>query len=124
MFESFDSLIHGFRSRYHWGPFLWGFIHTISVIDNSKSFGNNTYEKTQQMIERLHLIQNLFPCSLCKGKYVEHLEKLSNLNKHKEMALFYWSVDLHNDVNRKLGKREWSYEEAKNKWCVKYNKIF
>lgn len=111
--------LHGIRSRHHWGPFLWGFIHTISIVDHS-----DTYNKTRQMINHLHAIQHLFPCSLCKGKYIEHLERLGNLDKNKPMALFYWSVDLHNDVNSKLGKQQWTYEEAKNKWSVKYNKFF
>lgn len=60
------------------GSFLWGFIHTISIIDHK-----DTSNKTQKTIERLHLIQDLLPCPICKGTYIEYLEKLYLVDKRR-----------------------------------------
>ena len=35
------------------------------------------------------------------------------------MVLFYWTVDLHNSVNSKLGKQQFTYQQALNIWCNK-----
>jgi hypothetical protein len=38
---------------------------------------------------------------------------------NERMVLFKWSVDLHNEVNQKLNKQTWTYEQAVDHWCNK-----
>ena len=47
------------------------------------------------------------------------MERLENIDLSEKMVLFFWSVDLHNEVNIKLKKRQWNYKEAMEKWCKK-----
>ena len=96
----------------HWGNYLWGFIHTITIIDYTNNVNYNTI-----IIDRLHSITNVFPCPKCKETYKEYLLKLNNIDTRSPMSLFYWSVDLHNAVNTKLGKPTMTYSQAKNIWC-------
>lgn len=97
-----------------WGSYLWGFIHTITIIDfeNNKEYNDKTKE---QLVN----IRDCIPCYKCKNLYKEYLEKLDNLDMTKSLVLFYWSVDLHNEVNKKLNKPEWTYHQALNEWANK-----
>ena len=101
-----------YRQKYPWGPPLWEFIHTISIIDfeNSKPYNNSVHDYLMNL-------ENSIPCYKCKALYQEFLSKLSYLDLSKPMVIFYWSVDLHNAVNKKLNKPEWTYEQALEKWC-------
>jgi hypothetical protein len=100
------------RPKQHWGAGLWAFIHTISVIDHQENVETN-----KAMIEKLRAILFVLPCPKCKGLYLQYLTKLDLIDIRAPIALFYWSVDLHNAVNAKLGKPLWSYDMAKNTWC-------
>jgi hypothetical protein len=103
-----------FRTKEHWGPYLWGFIHSITIIDfeNNEMYNNNVKNILKELRECL-------PCPKCKDTYKKYLDRLDGLDLTKSMVLFYWSVDLHNEVNKKLNKPEWSYEMALMKWTKK-----
>jgi hypothetical protein len=104
------------KSKYHWGSGLWKFIHSITIVDSDNT--EYIYNTHKHIINILHNIVNIFPCSLCIAKYKEHLQKLDKLDLTQSMVLFYWSVDLHNDVNKKLNKPMWSYESARRELCT------
>lgn len=106
------------RPKFHWGPYLWGFIHTITVIDfqNNVEFHNN-------IVSNLKGVYNIFPCPACKELYKTYLQKLDLIDIREPMVLFYWSVDLHNAVNTKLRKPLWSYERAIAEWCDRKDRI-
>jgi hypothetical protein len=100
-----------YRANQNWGNTLWAFIHTITIIDYEvNEMYNNTIKKT------LFSLQETFPCQACRLHYIERLKLIDNMDLSKPMVLFYWSVDLHNAVNKKLGKPEWTYEMALEKW--------
>lgn len=103
-----------FRPKDHWGPHLWGFIHSITIIDYES---NETYNKNIR--EVLRELRDCFPCPTCKETYKKYIDKLDLLDMRHPMVLFKWSVDLHNEVNRKLNKPEWAYEMALMKWSKK-----
>lgn len=107
------------RPKYHWGIHLWGFIHTISIIDYEN---NEPY--VIKIIENLKALSGAIPCHKCIALYEEHLKKLDGTDgtdgiaKTESMVLFKWSVDLHNAVNRKHQKPEWTYEQAITEWTT------
>ena len=100
-----------FRQKNHWGTFLWGYIHTITIIDFDDSI-----EMSNQCIHILKQI--IFPCKKCHAFYTENLYELENIDK-EPMSLFKWSWNLHNKVNQKLNKPIISYEEALSLWTTK-----
>jgi hypothetical protein len=103
-----------FRSKEHWGVYLWGFIHTITIIDYNET-DNEEYGKNIKKV--LKELKDCFPCGMCESEYKKYVKRLDVINISKPMSLFYWSVDLHNAVNKKLKKVEWTYEMALMKWC-------
>lgn len=105
-----------FRPKCDWGPYLWGFIHTITIID----FDCEQNQKhNSNVLDVLNGLQNCIPCLKCKTKYIKQLELLQDVNLDERMVLFRWSVDLHNEVNKKLNKEEMSYEKALETWSKK-----
>lgn len=65
------------------------------------------------MKEFLESLQTLVPCPICREHYKSHLVKMPigpSLDNRKD--LFRWTIDLHNEVNKMLGKREYSETEV------------
>lgn len=105
------------RPKSHWGPYMWSFIHTITVNDFENNFDFHT-----NIIENLKGIYNTFPCPTCKALYKTYLDKLDLIDLREPMVLFDWSVELHNAVNAKLGKPLWSRERAIAEWCTRIHR--
>lgn len=102
------------RSKHHWGSHLWGFLHTITIVD----YNNKDNKKTNEhILNILYSITNILPCPTCATGYKNFLERLTYLDLSQPMGLFYWSVDLHNYVNSKLNKQQLTYDQAIRKWC-------
>lgn len=102
-----------YRPKDHWGHHLWGYIHTICIID----CGNNS-ELADKTIKNLIELTHAIPCPKCIHLYSDHLQKLETIDKAESMVLFKWSVELHNAVNRKMRKSEMSYEDALKTWTI------
>ena len=90
-----------------WGPAGWTFLHSITFqypedptdIDKRKYY---TF---------FNSLKNVLPCPTCREHYETNFEKIQiRLNNRKE--LIEWLIDIHNEVNRSTGKREYSYDEV------------
>ena len=101
------------RPKHEWGAHLWAFIHTVTVVDFEDGKNRGFHEKA---VEVLRGVQRVIPCEKCRAKYGDALAELDALDLSESMCLFRWSVDLHNAVNRKLGKTCLTYEEAVETW--------
>ncbi len=93
-----------------WGKHMWYTIHFIALAYPEQPTSEDK-RHFQIFFENLHTV---IPCYKCSVNYVKHLNELpldsTALKSNK--GLFEWTVDLHNVVNRDLGKRAWSYEKA------------
>lgn len=95
------------RPRYPIGNILWSYIHTISLIYSPVT------------IDCLKTIGKCMPCQVCIDHYYELMNKYPlDDYKQEEFGLFKWTVMIHNMVNRKLGKEEWSFERALDHWSI------
>jgi hypothetical protein len=103
-----------YRPKYTWGPVIWNFIHTISIIDFLE---NEMY--VNEVKKYLQSVFNILPCKHCCETYKIWINKLDTIDMNERMVLFKWSVDLHNEVNEKLNKQTWTYEQAVEHWCNK-----
>ncbi len=105
-----------FRSKHHWGTFLWGLIHTTSIVDFEMP---EVQERvTLQALETLRSVASCIPCKACSNHYLEYVNRFleQDDNVKKRMALFEYMVEFHNQVNRKLNKPEMTLEQAKEEW--------
>jgi len=89
-----------------WGPMFWNFLHSIPdelTKDNIYSF-----------IALFKKLTYVIPCNVCNEHYIKYYNKNPINKKFTVVMLKKWVVGLHNSVNRKLGKREFTLKESNN----------
>lgn len=97
----------------HWGPYFWGTIH-ITCLGAPEALDETDKQAYAQFFKTMPFI---LPCGSC-GKHfydtlqVEPVER-ALASKH---TLFAWSVRVHNIVNKRLGKPEWTLHRALDHW--------
>lgn len=107
-----------------WGPGAWTFLHTITI-----NYPDNPNE--DQKFYHKQLFENLrytIPCEKCANHYSENLKKYPlDPALESKTTLTKWLIDIHNEVNKKNGKRIYSYEEVekiyKDMYTMKNNNI-
>lgn len=84
----------------HWGTNIWLIIHLLTYNDD---ISKELFYK---------FLNNIIPiiCVTCRSDFRDNIEKIK-LNQ--ETNLFNLSVILHNMVNKKLNKKIYTYNEAK-----------
>ena len=101
-----------------WGPKLWFFIHTVSL-----NFPNNpTFEEIKNYESFFENLKYIIPCEKCRLHYSQRLSA-NPVSKYltDSNTLFIYTIDLHNEVNKSLGKRIYSYEEVAKLYRNHYN---
>ena len=84
-----------------WGPIFWHTIHVTALSYPSEP----TYAQKRAAKEFYESLAQLIPCPVCREHYQTHLQKMPispHLDRRED--LFRWTVDLHNEVNKMLGK--------------------
>jgi hypothetical protein len=82
-----------------WGPHFWMALHIACL-------GCQDYKIIAGFVEGFKAV---IPCLSCRM----HFDSVLTENPVPEAGDFFkWSVDVHNIVNKRLGKPEFSYEEA------------
>jgi hypothetical protein len=99
------------------GPCFWKTIHYICIgAPKQLSIEDKRYYKLF-----FNNLQYWIPCDICSEHYEKNVKKIDIDKYLNENRLFEFSVDLHNIVNKMLGKREWSIDEAYQ--IYKFNNI-
>ena len=93
-----------------WGKHLWFSLHFIA-LDFPEDPSTEDVRHFKSFYENLHQV---IPCYNCSINYIKHLYdrplELSDLKNTK--ALFKWTVDIHNIVNKELNKSQMSLDAA------------
>ena len=92
-----------------WGPHGWNFLHYVS-LDYPY---NPTLEDKTKYKAFIESFRDVLPCEVCRKHFRENMEGADfSVILESKNSFFRWVVDMHNIVNKKNGKREWSYKEA------------
>lgn len=92
-----------------WGPFFWHTMHIVALGYPKTP----TYAEKRAAKEFYESFTHLIPCPSCKLHYSENIKKLPvtpSLDTKED--LFRWTVQMHNMVNKQLGKQEVTELEA------------
>lgn len=92
-----------------WGPFFWHTMHIAALGYSLKP----SYAEKKAAKDFFESLKILIPCSICREHYQEHFEKhpiSPYLDSRQD--LFKWTVLLHNEVNKMLGKKEYTETQA------------
>jgi hypothetical protein len=92
-----------------WGPCMWKTLHYIALgyPDNPSVIDQTNYA------EFFMSLYKVIPCITCAKHYQDMVQQnsvVSHLQDNK--SLFRWTVDIHNLVNQRLGKKTWTVDEA------------
>jgi hypothetical protein len=82
-----------------WGPRLWGAFHIACLTGTISP-------------EFLEEFSKVIPCPACSV----HFRQLIESNPLPSMNQFEWSVDIHNQVNERIGKPLVSVDQARAMW--------
>lgn len=77
-----------------WSVPMWNILH--------KQAKRNPYQK-----DWLDVFENKIPCPECKTHFKDFRK-----NNEPNTKFFKWTVDLHNSVNEKIGKKKYPYASA------------
>jgi Erv1 / Alr family len=102
-----------------WGAKIWLLLHTLSRRAGAQT---DPLAQRDEMIAWRKIIQgtgNILPCPDCKGHYntwlAERKTAVTDFPKlsYTEQVEFvqHWFVDLHNDINLRLGKSVFTFDE-------------
>jgi hypothetical protein len=94
-----------------WGPSFWFMLHNGA----SKYPIEASNHRKERMKGFILGIPTMVPCEGCISHAIPYLEasksKLDTIVKGRD-SLFKFFVDFHNNVNKRLHKREYTYDEA------------
>ncbi|VDN31310.1 unnamed protein product [Cylicostephanus goldi] len=93
------------------GRSTWNLLHTMSVYYPEKP--NEDQKKT--VFQFLDALSKTFPCDFCARDLRKDLKKdPPKLDSREEFAL--WMCQLHNRVNKKIGKDEFDCSKVFERW--------
>jgi hypothetical protein len=93
-----------------WGKYMWMSIHLIAL-----GYPNNpTQEVKNAYYSYFNELHKVIPCVACSNNYVRHIAEMPLTEQvlSSRNNLFDWTINLHNVVNKMLGKEVISKEHA------------
>lgn len=96
-----------------WGPHFWIVIHYTALSYPTDTPSVDVRAKYKAFYEALGYV---IPCEKCSKNYLNHIRELpiDPFLSSRDM-LFKWTVNLHNIVNKEIGKPQWNEEIARAK---------
>ena len=112
----------------NWGPLTWILFHTLTIKLKPEYYDS---EKTE-LFGIIKSICNNLPCPYCRehAKIVLTRVNINNFKTQNDLIKFIFNF--HNEVNSRLKKKSYNYEELEkkyktantNKVCAAFVKIF
>ena len=100
-----------------WGKCTWVLIHSIAV-----NYPDNPTPSEKKNIKNFFTsLGTILPCRYCREHYQENLRNLP-IQCDSKMDLVWWTIDLHNKVNKRTGKPILNRQEALQKVMSIYKK--
>ena len=100
-----------------WGPSAWEFLHSIAFAYPE----NPTQEDKTAANNFIHSFACMLPCSVCKDHFKSNIKVLP-VDVSTREKFFDWTVQLHNLVNKQLGKPQFTTTEIFDSYKKKYNR--
>ena len=92
-----------------WGPHAWIFLHSITF-----NYPKEPTDKDKEIHSKFFKeLQYIIPCEKCAYNYKLHLDEypIEEALGNRE-SLVQWLINIHNEVNKELGKPLYTYEQV------------
>ncbi|CAL7939417.1 unnamed protein product [Xylocopa violacea] len=93
------------------GSRTWSFLHTMAAYYPSKP----SEEEKSDMKKFFHIFSKFYPCYVCAEDLQEQLKRTPP-QTDSQKQLSQWLCNIHNEVNKKLGKSEFNCELVDQRW--------
>lgn len=90
------------------GPGAWMVTHVLAMITD-QSGHKKDYTRFSLFVYRMI---HAFPCRVCRRHAVRYLDNHPTPASRAEGSAFEWSFTFHNTVNKRLGKKVLTLQEA------------
>jgi hypothetical protein len=95
-------------SKKVWGPVMWRILHNMAIqYPDSPTYANacNMYQRIWDFVDKI-------PCSDCRKNATKYIvDNPPNLYDSEKLQRWVWQF--HNDVNKRVGNRQVTYDEYK-----------
>ena len=102
-----------------WGNSYWDTAHLITF-----SYPVSPSDEDRQTIRDFFMIfKKVLPCEKCRNNFNEHLKTypLNDSVLESRYNLIVWLINIHNEVNKMLGKKVMSIDKVITKYSNKEN---
>lgn len=108
-----------------WGTGTWVVVHTTALVFSEEYRGNELDRFEEAMIHWYSALPYVLPCRACGAHCYEYIKSHPPPIKGTvgTRALFNWTVDFHNSVNQRTGKRVITHEEAYQSLMTRINEM-
>lgn len=96
------------------GRSTWTFLHTTAA----KYPDQPTNADRVAFKNLMHSLAQLYPCSYCAHELQQDLKKHPDIPDQNRNAVEEWMCQLHNRVNKRLGKPEFNCKLAHERWLT------
>ena len=110
-----------YNAREVWGPKAWHLLHAFSI--------NNNFKISEDKIHNYYIFYTTFlyvlPCLICSEHYSDILYNIHPLEKDKINRIYLkrWVFEIHNIINKELGKHLFPYNDFIEKYNCEINHI-
>lgn len=99
-------------SKEDWGPPTWKSMHEIAI-----GYSNHPSEQEKyDMMLYFEMVSRILPCKECRYHFGDILKK-SPPNVTNSCTLQTWLFNVHNEVNNRLGKPQFSVHDYQRLYC-------
>ena len=103
-----------------WGPYIWYMLHGLAEKIKDKSF----HGLKNELLEHIFNICVNLPCPSCSTHSREYLQKIDFKKIKTKQELRLMLLDFHNNVNTRLRKPNFSYQQLIDKYkTVNFNNV-
>tara|TARA_Y100000816_G_scaffold200776_2_gene147479 strand:+ start:2935 stop:3537 length:603 start_codon:yes stop_codon:yes gene_type:complete len=103
-----------------WGPYIWYMLHGLAEKIKDKSF----HGLKNELLEHIFNICVNLPCPSCSTHSREYLQKIDLKKIKTKQELRLMLLDFHNNVNTRLRKPIFSYQQLIDKYkTVNFNNV-
>jgi hypothetical protein len=99
----------------YYGPGYWAAMHIESA-------NAATYEEKVQVANTIVKMISTFPCKKCREHGISYAAQhplIHAVNDCDKMSVFKWVWKFHNNVNKKIGKNQMTFQKAVSLWSGK-----
>ena len=102
--------------RQQLGRHSWTLLHAMAAYWPQ----NPSVEQQENVIEFFRLLSELYPCKVCAADLKDELEQYPPRVGSRE-EFIKWLCELHNHINRKIGKTQFDCTQHQRRWRRDHN---